>query len=544
MSSSNDNDRLRPLLETTRLARMPHAWEEYGFAGNLDQKNSFSLLTVAEACFRYRFRLMVIAGLTMAITIAAALLTPKRFEADMQLLMLNARQDSVISPNAGDPSRTESQITDTEINSQAELLRSRDVLNGALDQLGRTQSTEPAREKAIDTLRHSLEIEPVRQSNILNVSYTDRSPRAAKEVLQALASSFVEKELELRRPPRSRELFQQLVDAGSQQLTRAEVRLASFKVLTGIASLSENESILLRQLEGTSTQAAMLSAEIAEARTRAERTRAELAESPARISTLSRSTPNQSAVEALTTKLVDLENQHAALLARYQPGEPNVLEVEQQIATVQAEISRQQASSAMETSTDINPVAQGLQGELAKSRITKSALAARRQMLQAEGSTYKKQLDTLESQTAEYVGLQKSVGEAQQNYDLAVQKRDQAAFDDALDKERILNVAFVAKPSASSFPVAPKPKVYLALGLFSALFLGVGSCLLAELTRSVVCSAPELDAWTGLTTLATLPLDEPLRSKQAPLFQGSLHSRERDSQAVSHGAAVAQQGEA
>ncbi len=137
--------------------------------------------------------------------------------------------------------------------------------------------------------------------------------------------------------------------------------------------------------------------------------------------------------------------------------------------------------------------------------------------------------------------MQKGVSEAQQNYDLAVQKRDQAAFDDALDKERIFNVAFAAKPWASSIPVAPKPKLYLALGLFSALFLSVGACLLAELTRSVVCSAAELDRATGLTTLATLPLNGPSRSMRTPLLQGVLASLAMDAQVGRHEAAVAQQ---
>ena len=71
----------------------------------------------------------------------------------------------------------------------------------------------------------------------------------------------------------------------------------------------------------------------------------------------------------------------------------------------------------------------------------------------------------------EFDHLQKRVAEAQRNLDLAIQKRDQAAVDDALDKDRVLNVAFAAKPSASSIPVQPRPFLYLALGLFTALFL-------------------------------------------------------------------------
>ena len=43
----------------------------------------------------------------------------------MQLVVLNTRQYSVISSEAEEPIRTTSEITDNDVNSQAELLRSR-----------------------------------------------------------------------------------------------------------------------------------------------------------------------------------------------------------------------------------------------------------------------------------------------------------------------------------------------------------------------------------------------------------------------------------
>jgi uncharacterized protein involved in exopolysaccharide biosynthesis len=504
---SSKDAQLSPTLEPTAPGlRQPHFASDTRSTAFPDQGSSLSLLTIAEACFRHRTRLLLVAGLTMAITLAAAFLMPKRYQANMQLLVLNAREDSVISPEAGELIKPEAQITDSDVNSQAELLRSRDVLNEALDQLGRPNVPAAVRDQEIERLSRGIDTAPVRQSNILNVSYVDSSPEAARQVLQALAASFVQKELSLRRPARSREVFQQLVNKSRKDLSLAETTLASFKVETGIAALTEDEAALLRQLEGTSTQTASLEAEIAELHRREERTQAELADHPERIATQSRSTPNQKAVEDLTIRLVDLENQRTALLARYQPGEPNVVEIEKQIETVRTEISHQGATSAVETTTDVNPLAQDLKTDLAKVQITSAALKARRATVESENSQYLKKLDSLEDQRARYDSLQKDVIEAQHNYDLAVQKRDEAAFDDALDRERILNVAFAASPSASSIPIAPKPKMYIALGIFSAMFLGIGSCVIGEMTRSVVYSPADLDAVSGVLTLATVPM--------------------------------------
>jgi multidrug efflux pump subunit AcrA (membrane-fusion protein) len=169
------------------------------------------------------------------------------------------------------------------------------------------------------------------------------------------------------------------------------------------------------------------------------------------------------------------------------------------------------AANAVETVTDMNPLNIELNSELAKAQISSSALAAQRRSVEAQKSAYLLQLNQLEEQASDFESLQKGVAEAQRNLDSAVQKRDQATVDDALDRDRVLNVAFAAKPSASSMPVAPRPASYLALGIFTALFLGIGACILSEVGRQTVYSPAELDALTGLTTLACVPLQTPQR---------------------------------
>ncbi len=55
-------------------------------------------------------------------------LLPRKYEADMKLLVKNERADLVLSPgkNSADTERTE--LTETEVNSEMELLRSHDIL--------------------------------------------------------------------------------------------------------------------------------------------------------------------------------------------------------------------------------------------------------------------------------------------------------------------------------------------------------------------------------------------------------------------------------
>lgn len=465
-----------------------------------------SLRTLVEACFRHPMRVAFAAGLPLLVTVLMLLLMPKRYLATMQLAVLNTRQYSVISSDSDQPNKVVGDITDSEVNSQAQLLRSRDVLSQTLDQLGRPSLPATVRDRAIEALDTKLDVEPVRESNILNVSYVDSSPERARDTLQALASSFVGKELSVLRPMHGEKLFVGLVEERQKELATAQANFAKFKVETGIASLKDDEATLLRQLEGLSTQSTSLTSELALERQRAHRTDDELTRQPERIITQNRSLPNQAAVESLTSLLVQLQNKRTSLLSGYQPSDRIVQDIEQQISNVQGQLAELRATNAVETTTDMSPLHQQLKSQLAMSQISSTALAAQRRAVQSQRTDYLAQLDRLEGKAADFDSLEKGVAEAQRNLDLALQKRDQAAVDDALDRDRILNVAFAAKPAASSLPIQPRPALYIASGLFIAAFFGVGACVLAEMGRKTINSPAELDAITGVATLVAVPL--------------------------------------
>jgi len=149
---------------------------------------------------------------------------------------------------------------------------------------------------------------------------------------------------------------------------------------------------------------------------------------------------------------------------------------------------------SQEKTTDVNPVSQELEQTWAKSRVNLKGLEAHRDVIAAQKTHLQDQLSKLEKQTADYDALQSQVTEDQRNYDLYAQKRDQAQIDEAMDKERFLNVAIADAPSASMVAIQPRPKLYLALGLLTAVILSVGSSLLAEMSATLSIRQP---SWRG-----------------------------------------------
>ena len=423
-----------------------------------EPKRVFSLRSLVEGCFRYPGRFAAVFSVVALLTVLAVLFLPRRYQATMQLVALGPSQ---YASAAGNSEPVIGPATASDVNSQASLLRSRDLLSQALDNSGAGAVPPAEREKAIDDLTRRVRVTPLPGSNTLQVSVMDSSPAKATEMLQSIASSFVSRELALLRPSHDR--LVQVADEAHLQLAQAEHDLAQFKQDTGIASSADYEAAVVRQLDGYAADSANLAAKLAEVRQH-------------------RATPRQ---EGLKAKLALLESRRNNLLDSYKVDDPVVLNVDRQITALRDRLVRGDADpSTLEGQTQL----------------------AEHNSIDAQKRGYLAQLNQLQAQSAQFERLQKQVTTAQQTFDLAAANRDQAGAADTRDQERMLGAVLAARPSASSSPARPLPRLYVAIGLPLALLLAVMVCVYAEMTRTTVCSPAELDALTGVATLGIVPM--------------------------------------
>ena len=123
--------------------------------------------------------------------ILAVLLLPKKYEAEMKLLMNKDRIDAVVTPNADSPVGAQPSlgITEEDINSEVELLKSRDVLEKVViacrwdtapaskwmqivervsDRLRGTPTTPETRfARSVQTLENRIVVEPLKKTALI-----------------------------------------------------------------------------------------------------------------------------------------------------------------------------------------------------------------------------------------------------------------------------------------------------------------------------------------------------------------------------------------
>src|ERR1035438_3018828 len=123
-----------------------------------------------------------------------------RYESHFKVLLRRGRFDPVVSSQpASAMDFTRPDITEEELNSEVELLRDEDLLKQVVIMAGLVPVDalaleRPAEiEQAVRKLAGRLNVEALKKSNLIQVSYKDTNPDRAARILSALSNLYVEK---------------------------------------------------------------------------------------------------------------------------------------------------------------------------------------------------------------------------------------------------------------------------------------------------------------------------------------------------------------
>jgi uncharacterized protein involved in exopolysaccharide biosynthesis len=475
-----------------------------------------SLKTIAAVLFR---RKSLVASLFFGVVLIAAAVTflmPREYESRMKVLVKNERADLVVSPDARDGGQIHADVSEAQVNSEIELLTSNDLLakvvsecrlyeqNGGVHGAGVPRPEDF--ERALRKLQRGLKITPVRKANIIQITYAARTPELAAAVLKELSSAYLDAHLSVHRTAGTTEFFQKQAALYEKQLRGNETQLSDFRRRNDITSIGEQKDLMLRKSMDAESALHDADAALAESASRAAELRHQVSAQNPRIVTQSRTLPNQYSVERLNTMLAELQNRRTQALMKFRSDDRVVIELEQEIADTRGALDRASKLSSFEQVTDVNPVRQNLESELARAELQEVGLKARHNSLAVIARGYRVRLAQLEGATIEYETLQRGSKQAEENYLLYTRKQEEARIADSLDQQKIANVAIVEAPAPQHLPVKSNVLLYMAVGVILAGFVSVGAAFAAESSGSVFHTPYEVESATGIPVLATVPL--------------------------------------
>jgi len=456
----------------------------------LEDRNPSLTLTlrdVTAVLFRQKRVLLISFVVIILLVVLSGALTPS-YKAEMKILVRRERVDPVVTsePNAP-PQVVQEEITESELNSEVELLNSQDLLRKVvvLNHLDSKQhswremfgkaSEEVNIARAVRQLAKGLKAEPLRKTNMILVSYDSSDPDLAARVLNSLASLYLEKHLQVHRPAGEFGFFDRETEQLRKNLSSAETSLTDFTREQGVVSAQLERDLTLQKASELEASLTQTQAAIAETEQRIRTLEQQAASTPPRLTTQIRTADNPQLLQQMKSSLLALELKRTELLSKFEPTYRPVVELEQQISETLAAIAGEKNAPVRDETSDQNPVFDWVKSELAKAHADLSGLKARAATIQTALAKYRGNARALQQAAIAQQDLQQTVKTQEENYLLYQRKEEESRINDALDRGGILNVAIADQPTVPALPA----RSFLFYGLVGVLLATTGSIGLA-----------------------------------------------------------------
>ena len=322
----------------------------------------------------------------------------------------------------------------------------------------------------------SIAAENPKQTNIIRLSYRDTNPELARDAVNNLVQAYLEQTIAFKAEEANRTVtfLEQQLDKVKQELDIAERNLEAFKRSTGIVQLDVEAQTLIQKLSDTER----MRAEITIQKKQAEFAITSLKNSILRNETYSPAVFRDDPIMAgMAAKLTDLETQKQALLTDYTSTHPAVKAVQEQIDELENKVK-----ATYETS---------------RINFEKQEKSVTQQLSVYEGSLRK--LPAAERELAKLTRLFKVNADI---YTFLLQKREETNIARA---STISNIDIVDPAIAPDDPIKPRILLYLVIGLFSGVMLGVLVAFFKEYLDNTIKDADMVKRELDLPILAVIP---------------------------------------
>jgi succinoglycan biosynthesis transport protein ExoP len=338
-----------------------------------------------------------------------------------------------------------------------------------------------------------LNVDPVRRSRLVQISFESQDPKVAAQAVNALAENYIQENLESRwlAAQKASEWLSQQLGSFKAKLEKSEDDLQQYAQQNGLLFLEtekgDTENIVnerLRQLqeELTKAQAERYSRESIYRLTEA----GDYSALPGVV--------DNKLMQELTARLAELERQKAALTPTFSNDYPKMKEIQSQIDEIDRRLNEERKRAA--------------QG------IVDDYLAANRRESLVRGAfeQQQNQANLVAARAVQYNILKREVDTNKQLYEGLLQRLKEAGVSAGMNASNIRVVDAAVPPTR---PVRPRPALNLGLALLLGLGCGIGTAFLQEHLDNTLKNSEDIERVLRVPALALIPSRESLNHDNA-----------------------------
>jgi polysaccharide biosynthesis transport protein len=342
---------------------------------------------------------------------------------------------------------------------------------------------------AAGMLMGGIQINPIRNSSLVNIAYSSQSPAWSARIANAWPQGYIAATLDrgLASTADARQFLEGRLNDLRSKLAKSESDLITFAGQRGIVTLgparsADGKTDAPQTLVATNLSA--LNTALMAART--ERIAAESrARSPAGEN--SAEMLQNAAVSTLRARRTDVAAEYARVLVQFEPGYPTARALKAQLDTLDVAIRNEMRS---------------VQGSR---QVFYSEALKRENELAAQVNGLKAQFDQQQRDTIQYNVYQREVDTNRQLYDSLLQRYKEIGLSGSVGTT---NIAIVDPAKAPGGPSAPNVSSYMIMALLAGVGLSIAAILGLEQIDSGVRSPDDIEQLFNLALLGNVPRTE------------------------------------
>lgn len=470
---------------------------------------------------RRRWWLIATAFVISLFAVRLSLLIPYRYRSEATVFIAKPRvPEQYIVPNNTANSMEAVDAITREVLSRARLL---DIIN----QFGLYPDKRYLGSTALtDLLRNDIEVQPLSKNperhpmNAFLIAFTGDNPHVAQQVATRLTSLFISENVQTQQnlDNGTTNFLEQEVEAAKSEMEKQEDLLKDYK-MKNLGALPEQESSNMEVLAGLQMQLQTVGGNLA--RARQQRTYLQAMLSPYMQAGANHSTHEGSApasMSELREELARLRAQRDDLLARYSSLYPDVVSLNQRIATEDARLSRlsstppaasdsrKEAPTMIASTALTDPAAIQLRSQLEAN--TEEIEDAQRQEAQIKSqiAIYRNRLTLAPVREQQLQGVMRNYDLSKQNYTDLLNKKTQSELATKLAlQQRDEQFQIIDPASLPLKPSDPKRTKVALGGLAAGLFAGLALAFLLETRDRSFHTEKELRGYFAVPLVVTVP---------------------------------------
>jgi polysaccharide biosynthesis protein PslE len=486
-----------------------------------------SLRDLLNVLFKRKAQILFVFTTVFGLVAVVTFVLQPVYEATSHILVKIGRENVYVpTVPSGDGSPVVSVLREEQINSEIEILKSRTLSEEVLktldpkavykelkndgasifrDLLSGFKTDLSPMDKAVLRFTKDLEVEAVKKSNVMRVSYRSKNPIVAATVVNTLVEFYLDRHLEVFKNPKSTAFFDEQVKLLKEKLNRTEERLRVFKEKHHLTSLSEQKTLQLKEVSDLRTALNQTVSTAAETQRRLDQLRLQLPKVPKTIVQGNEIDHNPYILSTLQARLVELELKRKELVTKYSDENHLVRNINEDIAMVRRTLQDQEKKMYGKSRSGLNPTYQRVEEDLLRNEVELKALLAKQSAQTDQLAEHQDQLQKLNNLEMQLSQLERDAEVDRQNYKLYQTKLEESRIFDAMDSEKIANVSLIEPARTPLKPTKPDIVLNLIIGLLLGALGGVGLACLREYLDDALETPEQVEKTLQLPVLTSVP---------------------------------------